>query len=67
MPIKQGDLQLLASRVMDDVPEGGAGPSAIVIEDGKSNASSYENERDESFHRQLTPELSRPAKRVRLK
>ena len=38
MPIKQGDLQLLASRVMDDVPEGGAGPSAIVIEDGKSNA-----------------------------
>ena len=38
MPIKQGDLQLLASRVMDDVPEGGAGPSGAVIEDGKSNA-----------------------------
>ena len=38
MPIKQGDIQLLASRVMDDVPEGGAGPSAVVIEDGKSNA-----------------------------
>ena len=38
MPILQGDIQLLASRVMDDVPEGGAGPSATVIEDGKSNA-----------------------------
>ncbi|WP_120968633.1 hypothetical protein [Comamonas sp. lk] len=38
MPIKQGDIQLLASRVMDDVPEGGGGPSAIEIEDGKENA-----------------------------
>ena len=38
MPIKQGDIQLLASRVMDDVPEGGGGPSAIVIESGTENA-----------------------------
>ncbi|WP_066481785.1 hypothetical protein, partial [Comamonas terrae] len=38
MSIKQGDIQLMASRVMDDVPEGGGGPSAVVIEDGKSNA-----------------------------
>ena len=38
MPIKQGDIQLLASRVMDDVPEGGGGPSATVIEDGAENA-----------------------------
>ena len=38
MPILQGDIQLLASRVMDDVPEGGGGPSAIVIEDGEENA-----------------------------
>ncbi|MEG0558312.1 MAG: hypothetical protein RR574_17865, partial [Comamonas sp.] len=38
MPILQGDIQLLASRVMDDVPEGGGGPSATVIEDGEENA-----------------------------
>lgn len=38
MPIKQGDIQLLASRVMDDVPEGGGGPSANVIESGSENA-----------------------------
>ncbi|MEG0937906.1 MAG: hypothetical protein RSE32_03145 [Comamonas sp.] len=38
MPIKQGDIQLLASRVMDDVPEGGGGPSSIVIESGQENA-----------------------------
>jgi len=38
MPILQGDIKLLASRVMDDVPEGGAGPSGTVIEYGQSNA-----------------------------
>ena len=38
MPIKQGDIQLLASRVMDDVPEGGGGPSANIIESGAENA-----------------------------
>ena len=38
MSIKQGDIQLLASRVMDDVPEGGGGPSANVIESGAENA-----------------------------
>lgn len=38
MPILQGDIQLLASRVMDDVPEGGGGPSSVVIESGQENA-----------------------------
>lgn len=38
MSIKQGDIQLLASRVMDDVPEGGGGPSSVVIETGQENA-----------------------------
>lgn len=38
MAILQGDIQLLASRVMDDVPEGGGGPSAVVIESGQENA-----------------------------
>ena len=38
MPILQGDIQLRASRVMDDVPEGGGGPSSIVIESGQENA-----------------------------
>lgn len=38
MPILQGDIQLRASRVMDDVPEGGGGPSNVVIESGEENA-----------------------------
>lgn len=38
MSIKQGDIQLRASRVMDDVPEGGGGPSNVVIESGQENA-----------------------------
>lgn len=38
MPILQGDIQLRASRVMDDVPEGGGGPSSVVIESGQENA-----------------------------
>ena len=38
MPILQGDIQLRASRVMDDVPEGGGGPSNVVIESGQENA-----------------------------
>ena len=38
MPILQGDIQLRASRVMDDVPEGGGGPSSVVIESGAENA-----------------------------
>ena len=37
MPIKQGDVVLLKSQVMADVPEGGGGPSAQVIKDGASN------------------------------
>ena len=38
MAILQGDIKLLASKVMDDVPEGGGGPTGTVIEDGVSNA-----------------------------
>ncbi|WP_219211946.1 hypothetical protein [Variovorax boronicumulans] len=38
MPIKKGDVKLVKSRVMDDVPEGGDGPTANPVEDGKSNA-----------------------------
>ena len=38
MPILTGDIKLLASQVMDDVPEGGGAPTAIVIADGVSNA-----------------------------
>ena len=38
MPILQGDIQLRASRVMDDVPEGGGGPTGTVIPYGGSNA-----------------------------
>ncbi len=38
MTILSGDIKLLASKVMDDVPEGGGGPSGVVIPDGVSNA-----------------------------
>lgn len=38
MPIKQGDIKLKASVVMDDVPEGGGAPSSTVIGDNQSNA-----------------------------
>lgn len=37
MAILQGDIALVASEVMDDVPEGGGGPTANVITDGQSN------------------------------
>lgn len=37
MPILEGDIKLLASRVMDDVPEGGGGPTGTVIPYGGSN------------------------------
>lgn len=37
MPIQLGDIKLRASQVMDDVPEGGGGPTSHVIEDNKSN------------------------------
>ncbi|WP_416406442.1 hypothetical protein RCH27_20735 [Paracidovorax citrulli] len=37
MPIQDGDIQLLASRVMADVPEGGGGPTGNVIPWGGSN------------------------------
>jgi hypothetical protein len=36
--IQQGDIKLVASRVMADVPEGGGGPTANIIPDGTSNA-----------------------------
>ncbi|MBV5297851.1 MAG: hypothetical protein JZU64_06830, partial [Rhodoferax sp.] len=38
MPILSGDIKLVASQVMDDVPEGGGAPTALVIADGVSNA-----------------------------
>lgn len=38
MPILSGDIKLIASQVMDDVPEGGGAPAATVIQDGVSNA-----------------------------
>ena len=37
VPIQSGDIKLFASQVMDDVPEGGGGPTSIVIRDGVSN------------------------------
>lgn len=37
MTIKDGDIGLYASKVMDDVPEGGGGPSGNLIPWGKSN------------------------------
>jgi len=38
MPILSGDIKLVASKVMDDVLEGGGAPTAVVIQDGVSNA-----------------------------
>ena len=38
MPILTGDIKLVASQVMNDVPEGGGAPTATVIADGVSNA-----------------------------
>lgn len=38
MTIQSGDIKLVASQVMADVPEGGGAPTATVIEDGASNA-----------------------------
>lgn len=38
MPILSGDIKLVASQVMDDVPEGGGAPTATAVVDGASNA-----------------------------
>ena len=38
MPIKESDIKLVATQVMDDVPDGGGAPTSKVIEDGRSNA-----------------------------
>ena len=38
MPIQSGDVKLLKSAVMADVPEGGGAPTGTVIEDGISNS-----------------------------
>jgi hypothetical protein len=38
MPIQSGDVKLLKSAVMADVPEGGGAPTANAISDGVSNA-----------------------------
>jgi hypothetical protein len=37
LTISAGDIKLIASSVMDDVPEGGGAPSATIIEDATSN------------------------------
>lgn len=37
MSILKGDIKLMASKVMSDVPEGGGGPTGIEIQDGVSN------------------------------
>jgi len=37
MPIQEDNIVFLESRVMDDVPEGGGGPSGNVIPDGQMN------------------------------
>lgn len=38
MTILAGDIKLVASQVMDDVPEGGGAPTATIIADAVSNA-----------------------------
>ena len=38
MPILSGDIKLVASQVMGDVPEGGGAPTPTVIQDAASNA-----------------------------
>lgn len=38
MGILAGDIKLVASQVMDDVPEGGGAPTSTVITDGTSNS-----------------------------
>lgn len=38
MTILSGDIKFAASKVMDDVPEGGGGPTDTIITDGTSNA-----------------------------
>ena len=38
MTILSGDIKLVASQVMDDVPEGGGAPTSTVIVDGTSNS-----------------------------
>jgi hypothetical protein len=38
MAILTGDINLLASKIMEDVPNGGGGPTGTVIPDGVSNA-----------------------------
>ncbi len=38
MTIQEGDIKLLTSRVMDDVPEGGGGPTGTEVPYGTSNA-----------------------------
>ena len=37
MAILKGDVKLVASQTMDDVPEGGGAPTANIIQDGESN------------------------------
>ena len=38
MPITAGDIKLLKTQVMDDVPEGGGAPTAAIVPDAASNS-----------------------------
>lgn len=65
MAIQSGDIKLLASKVMDDVPEGGGGPTSIVIPDGATNSIFRDtSEADRTFGavhmRQVHPSIVTP-------
>lgn len=65
MTILEGDIKLLASKVMDDVPEGGGGPTSIVIPDGATNSIFRDtSEADRTFGavhmRQVHPSIVTP-------
>ncbi len=38
MAIETGDIQFVKTQVMDDVPEGGGGPTGVIVPSGTSNA-----------------------------
>lgn len=65
MAIQSGDIVLRASKVMDDVPEGGGGPTSIIIPDGAENSIFRDtSEADRTFGalhmRQVHPSIQTP-------
>ena len=65
MAILSGDIKLLTSKVMDDVPEGGGGPTSTVVPDGASNSIFRDtSEADRTFGalhmRQVHPSIVTP-------